>query len=206
MSNELITYIDQQEHLFVTSTKDVNWASEKQFAIQILAGNDYLARIANGNKVSLQSAIVNVAHIGISLNPALKHAYLVPRKGAICLDVGYMGLLHLAVSSGVVRWGQSKLVYANDTYTSAGLDEAPNHEYSAFGDRGDVIGVYCTVKTIDGDFLTEEMSISDIHDIRNRSEAYKAYLKKGTACPWTTDPGEMIKKTVLKRAQKYWPK
>jgi recombination protein RecT len=53
-------------------------------------------------------------------------------------------------------------VYSADTYESNGLDSAPTHKYNAFGERGDVVGGYCTVKTADGDYLTEEMSLAEI--------------------------------------------
>lgn len=202
MSN-LVQYISEQEGLFlpVLSDESVKWEKEKQFAIQALTANDYLAKIATNNTTSLQNAIINIASIGISLNPALKHAYLVPRKGGVCLDLSYMGLLHLAQSSGVILWGQCKIVRANDTYQNQGLSKEPSHLANTFGDRGDIVGAYCTVKTIDGDYLTEEMNIAEIYEIRARSEAFK----KGNG-PWKTDEGEMIKKTVVKRAYKYWPK
>tara|TARA_R110000803_G_scaffold205512_1_gene272219 strand:+ start:37 stop:870 length:834 start_codon:yes stop_codon:yes gene_type:complete len=202
MSN-LIEYISNQESLFlpVLSDESVVWEKEKQFAIQAIQANSYLAGIAEKNQASLQNAIVNIASIGISLNPALKHAYLVPRKGGVCLDLSYMGLLHLAQSSGVILWGQCKIVRANDTYQNQGLSKEPSHLSNTFGDRGGIVGAYCTVKTIDGDYLTEEMSIAEIFDIRARSEAFK----KGNG-PWKTDEGEMIRKTVVKRAYKYWPK
>ena len=205
MSNfNVVEYVSQQEGLFlpVISDESVTWEKEKQFAIQALQSNDYLARIAGQKPVTLQNALINIASIGISLNPALKHAYLVPRKGGVCLDVGYMGLLHLAQSSGVILWGQSKLVYSNDTYENNGLSKEPTHKTNPFGDRGNVVGVYCTVKTIDGDYLTDEMSISDVYAIRDRSDGFKS----GKASPWKTDEGEMIRKTVVKRAYKYWPK
>ena len=200
----VIEYVAEQESLFVPVISDssILWEKEKQFAIQVFTGNDYMTKIAKQNPASLQNAIINIASIGISLNPAVKHAYLVPRKGAICLDVSYMGLLHIAQSSGVMLWGQSKLVRANDTYKNIGLDKSPIHEVNTFGDRGEIIGVYCTIKTVDGDFLTEEMNIEEVHEIRNRSEAWKS----GKMCPWKSDEGEMIRKTVVKRAYKYWPK
>ena len=199
----VIEYISQQEGLFLPALSDdsVVWEKEKQFAIQAMNNNDYLKKIAESNQASLQSAIINLASIGISLNPALKHAYLVPRKGGVCLDLSYMGLLHLAQSSGVILWGQCKIVRANDTYQNQGLSKEPSHLSNTFGDRGDIVGAYCTVKTIDGDYLTEEMSIAEIFDIRARSEAFK----RGNG-PWKTDEGEMIRKTVVKRAYKYWPK
>lgn len=205
MSNfNIVEYVTEQEGLFLPAVSDdsVLWEQEKQFAIQALMSNDYLATIAESKPATLQNAIINIASIGISLNPALKHAYLVPRKGGVCLDLSYMGLLHLAQSSGVILWGQCKLVCANDTYQNAGLSKEPSHISNTFGDRGDIVGAYCTVKTVDGDFLTEEMNIAEIYDIRGRSESFK---KKGTG-PWITDEGEMIRKTVVKRAYKYWPK
>lgn len=207
--SDLVQYINDQREFFepVISHKDITWEVEKQFAIQAITKSDYIAQVAMKNKASLQNALINVAAIGISLNPALKHAYLIPRKGEICLDIGYMGLLHLAQSSGVILWGQSKLVYENDNYVNKGIDKSPSHEFKAFGDRGKIIGCYCTVKTIDGDFLTEEMSIDDVYKIRGRSEGYKAYLKDNRKNSiWVTDEGEMIRKTGVKRAYKYWPK
>ena len=199
----VVEYVSAQESLFlpVVSDESVTWEKEKQFAIQALQANDYLSKIAASKPATLQNAIINIASIGISLNPALKHAYLVPRKGGVCLDLSYMGLLHLAQSSGVILWGQCKVVRANDTYQNAGLSKEPTHLANTFGDRGDIVGAYCTVKTVDGDFLTEEMNITEIFEIRERSEAYKR--KSG---PWKTDEGEMIRKTVVKRAYKYWPK
>lgn len=201
--SDLVQYINEQQPLFESALtcNEITWGVEKQFAIQALSANDYLFGIAKNNTASLQNSLINIAAIGISLNPVLKHAYLIPRKGKVCLDIGYMGLLHLAQSSGVILWGQSKLVYANDTYTNKGIDKAPSHEFNAFGNRGAVVGGYCTVKTVDGDFLTEEMSIDEIYAIRARSESYKK--KSG---PWMTDEGEMSRKTIVKRAYKYWPK
>lgn len=193
----------QQQHFESVAPKDINFAKEAEFAVQILQGNSYSARVAMQNQQSLVAAIRNVAAIGISLNPAAKHAYLVPRGGKICLDVGYLGLLHIATESGSILWAQCKIVYANDNYRSNGVDKAPTHEYSPFtNNRGEPVGAYCVAKTHDGSFLTEEMDINAIHAIRARSESFK----KGGASPWGTDYGEMVRKTVIKRAYKYWPK
>ena len=163
MSN-IVEFVKQQEPLFcgALTEQTVTWAKESQFAIQYFQKNDFLAKTALSNPTSAQNAIINVAAIGITLNPASKLAYLVPRDGMVCLDISYMGLLHIAMESGVISWGQAKLVHANDTYESNGLDKAPTHKYNAFGDRGDIVGVYCTVKTPAGDYLTEEMSLAEI--------------------------------------------
>ena len=196
----IVEFVNKQEQFFtpVVADESINWGKESQFAIQAFQKNDYLAKIATSNPTSAQNAIINVAAIGITLNPASKLAYLVPRDGGVCLDISYMGLLHIAQQAGSILWGQCKLVHANDTYESNGLDKAPTHKYQAFGERGSIIGGYCTVKTPDGDYLTEEMSLADIKKVAATSKA-----KKG---PWQTFWEEMARKTIVKRASKYWPK
>jgi recombination protein RecT len=62
------------------------------------------------------------------------------------------------------------------------------------------------VKTGDGDYLTHAMAIEDVHAIRDRSSAWKAWISKKKSCPWVTDEGEMVKKTCIKQAYKYWPR
>lgn len=198
--------VNQQESFFnnAVGTNAVEWAKESQFAIQALGNNDYLFKAAAQAPASLQNAIINVAAIGISLNPANKHAYLVPRsnkKGqppVVCLDISYQGLMHLATQSGAIEWGQAKIVYENDHYENNGIDQAPTHKQKTFGDKGSIVGVYCTVKTASGDYLTEEMDVAAIDKVRNASSAANG--------PWKTWPEEMMRKTVVKRASKYWPK
>lgn len=198
MSFDLIQFVKEQEPLFVGALTDqsLTWAKECQFAIQLFQRNQKLAETAIANPTSAQNAIINVAAVGISLNPASKLAYLVPRDGMVCLDISYMGLLHIAQSAGVIKWGQCKLVHAGDDYETLGLDKAPAHKYNPFAtpdDRGAVIGGYCTVKTADGDYLTEEMSLAEIEEIRKVSKAGTS--PKG---PWVNFWSEMARKTIVR--------
>lgn len=197
---DVVGFVGSQVSLFTQALSDnsITWQKEQQFAIQAFQKNDYLAKVAMANPSSAQNAIINVAAIGITLNPAAKLAYLVPRDGGVHLDISYMGLLHLAQVSGAIQWGQCKLVHASDTYESNGLDKAPTHRYNAFGDRGTVVGGYCTVKTAQGDYLTEEMSLAEIKQVEASSKA-----KNG---PWQKWWDEMARKTIVKRASKYWPR
>lgn len=180
----------------------VQWEAECNYAIQQIYKNDFAIKTAQRDPVSVQNAVRNVAAIGLTLNPAHKRAYLVPRDGKIQLEVSYMGLMHLAQDTGSIMWAQAKIVHENDTYENRGASAEPLHTYSPFGERGNPVGAYCVVKTADGDYLTHEMPIADIYAIRDRSMAWK----KGQSGPWKTDEKEMIKKTVVKQASKYWPK
>lgn len=213
MSNQ-ITTIDQLVYsvqpMFesVQVDKGIGFAREAEFAIQILSGSDYAMQVAMNNKQSVADAITNISAIGITLNPAEKKAYLVPRKGGICLAISHIGLLHLAIESGSIRWGQARLVYEKDHFELNGLDKQPTHTFQPFSkDRGEIVGVYVSVKTADGDYLTEAMSTEEVNAIRDRSDAWKAWVgPKKKSCPWVTDWGEMAKKTAVHRGHKYWPK
>jgi recombination protein RecT len=214
MSTDLVSVVHEQRERFdvVRVDKTMEFEREAGFALQIMQASDYLMTVARENPDSLRNAVTNVAAFGVTLNPAQKFAYLVPRKvggkRAICLDVSYMGLMYVAQSCGAILWGQAVVVREKDTFELQGLDQQPIHKYAPFSaDRGNIIGVYCVVKTAGGDYLTHPMKLSDVHAIRDRSDAWKAYKRDSTkTCPWVTDEVEMIKKTCVKQASKYWPK
>lgn len=222
-------------HKLIDKTKDrflalapgsMKYDAEKGYAIQLLENNDYLFRVANENPSSFLQAVTNVAAIGLSLNPAKKQAYLIPRNcyagkdnrgkpkyvSKVFLEPSYMGLCDLATMSGSIKWVQAFCVYANDTFTDNGPGEKPTHVYQAFASkeqRGDFVGVYCVAKTDDGDYLTTVMPKEAVLSIRDRSESYKKWIEKeqkGNGGPWVTDFEEQAKKTVIRRGFKTWPK
>jgi len=178
----------------------VVYEKEAAFAMQILEANKYLAGM---NVNSIANAIKNVALCGITLNPAMKLAYLVPRDGRACLDISYMGLIKIATDSGSVVSVSCHLVHENDFFeVEHGTQERVTHKPKPFAPRGKIIGVYCIANLAAGGVQVETMSMEDVAAIRARSKAFTS----GKSCPWTTDTGEMIRKTCVKRASKYWPK
>ena len=198
-------YALRENFTTVAVDRDINFDKEAGFALQILGASDFMMSAAMGNRQSVENAITNIAAIGISLNPAKKQAYLVPRKGVICLDISYIGLIDLAVKSGSILWAQANIVREHDNFIVNGFDKPPTHGHDPFAGaavRGPIKGAYVVVKTADGEYLTHTMDIESIYSVRDRSEAGK----KGKSGPWATDEGEMIKKTVVKQAYKYWPK
>ena len=191
----------------VLADRSINFEREAGFALQAITASDYIMGVARGNRQSIVNAVTNIAAIGISLNPAKKQAYLVPRDGKICLDISYMGLMDLAMATGSVQWAQAAIVHEADGFTLNGYDRPPTHEFNPFAkDRGEPIGVYVVVKTADGAYLTHTMTTDAVNAIRDRSSAWRAWMTKKKSCPWVTDWAEMAKKTVVKQAYKYWPK
>jgi recombination protein RecT len=176
---------------------NVSWDKEQIYVGQLMRKSEALQRCP---PQSIFAAVVNVATVGLSLNPALGLAYLVPRDGQCCLDVSYRGLVQLATDSGAIRYVRADVVYENDDFTWCGLDERPEHKFKAFSkDRGSPVGVYCYAKTSDGDILSGMMSFDEV-------EAIRAISKAKNSPAWGKHWGEMAKKVLIKREQKLWPK
>lgn len=184
----------------VANNPSVDWETESMFAYQMVSANSYIMDIARKNRESVKNAVINVAAVGLTLNPATHYAYLVPRGGGICLDISYRGLIKIATDSGSIKWAKAELVYENDGFTYHGPTQMPEHDANPFSkERGNIIGVYCVAKTHDGDFLVETMTNDELNKIRDEASAA---AQKG---PWKTYEGEMKKKCCIKRAQKTWP-
>lgn len=184
----------------------VNFEKEQTFAIQLLKDSDYLCQVAYQNKDSLKMAVINVAAIGLSLNPVAKLAYLVPRDGKVCLDISWMGYVQLAVDANSIRFAKAEVVYEKDVFIYQGLGKEPKHEFNPFQDRGKIVGAYCVAVTHRDDYLTTMMPIDEIYSIRDRySKSWQSHVRDKKKSPWASDEGEMLRKTVTRRAYKSWP-
>ena len=185
------------EQIAAEQNNKMVWAKESGFAMQAIEASDYLQKCPIE---SFKRAIVNVASIGLSLNPAEKLAYLVPRDGKACLDISYRGLVKIATDSGSIVWAKAMLVHEEDNFEFTGVDTKPIHIFPAFAkpeDRGPIIGGYSIAKLHNGDYLVDSMTIAELDEIRDTSKA-----KNG---PWKTWPNEMKKKSLLRRGSKSWP-
>ena len=192
----------------------VNWEKESMFALQALVRNTLLQKC---EPHSIRDAVINIASIGLSLNPALKHCALIPRynnqlKLYEChCDPMYQGLIAIATDGGAVISIRADVVREMDRedrrfWYRSGSDPHLHHEPDPFmkeKDRGEVIGAYAIAEITGSKFPhITFMSIEEIENVRDKSELWKKH-KKG---PWKDWFVEMAKKTVIKRAQKTWPK
>lgn len=211
--SELINFIETScKDTFNEIKYDQKMKLEREavFATQLLSDNEYALGVARGNKQSLIDAVNNVAAIGLSLNPSLKYCYLVPRRVGkvtkICLDISYQGFMKLLTDSANIEHFVSDIVYENDTFELTGMTTQPIHKCNPFSkERENIVGAYCVAKTYTGDYLTTTMQIDEIFQIRNSSESYKNESSRKYS-PWVRYEGEMIKKTVIRRAYKMLPK
>jgi len=193
---------------FVSLSSEKKFNNEVAFAVQILKNNPFLQRMS---VESVLQSVLNVSQTGLSLNPVLNYAYLVPHKGKCVLYPGYQGLVKLATDTGSVTSIEVNLIYEGDEIEldlSSDKKVSKHVPYLFTGkDKGKIIGGYSLANLPDGSKHVELMSAKDIEDIREYSESYKGDKNKGTTySPWNTSESEMYRKTVLKRHFKYLPK
>jgi len=181
---------------------------EASFAIQIVNSNSYLQM---ASPATIAKALFNMALTDLSLNPILKLAYITPRKNKdgeweAILMPSYQGLVKLIADTGSVSNIYAYIVYEGDIYEEIlGTEVEIKHVRKKKSKT--ITDVYAVAILPDGKKLVETMSADEVHEIRSRSDSYRAYAAgKVKTCVWVSDPGEMFRKTVIKRISKYIPK
>lgn len=211
MSTTELTVIEKAKDVIAQAEKDftavenlkLSFQKEMGFAIQILEKNKYLTGLALANPADLRTAIYNVALTGLSLNPVLKHGYIMPRGGKIIFEPSYMGLTEVLIQAGTITQLWAYLVYEADSIHIE-LGATPNiiHTQNIMKSRGRIVGAYAVAVLPSGARQFEIMTYEQLMKIKARSESVKA----GKGSPWDNDEEEMICKTVVRRIFKKLPK
>ncbi|WP_424571922.1 recombinase RecT [Weissella soli] len=150
-------------------------------------------------KATLSSIIVEATKasaLGLSLLPSMGEAYLVPYKGAAQFQLGYKGLIQLAMRSGQMKAFGAVPVYEGenpkwDKYTQELIHEGE--------ETGQVVGYYAFFELVTGFRKAEYWSKKRVEDHKNK-------FSKSKSGPWSTDFEAMALKTVLKSILQYAPK
>lgn len=204
----------QTDWVAQSGLSEAEFHKEVSFAIQHIHKNPYLKQCT---PVSFLRAVINLAQVGLTLNPISKLAYLVPRYNTkekaleCCLEPDYRGLVKLLTDAGSVKSVAVNLIHEGDQID---IDMATEQKvmkhvphFLTGKPKGKILGVYSLAILPDNSRHIEPMSYPDIMEIRDRSESYKAFADgKVKSCIWVSDEGEMCRKTVLKRHTKYLPK
>lgn len=180
---------------------------EALFAMQSLLANDYLASCALNNPISFKLAMAQIATAGLTLNPSMGLAYLVPREGKVIADISYRGLMKIATDSRAVNLIVAEAVYSHDRFIYRGSNAEPVHDFDPFmtkAERGEFRGVYVKAYLTMGTLLVRAVSAEEVYAARDLSSAW-ASGRTGKRGPWETHFLPMALKTGVKIARKFWP-
>lgn len=155
------------------------------------------------DQTSFLAAIMQSAQLGVEPNTGLGQAYLIPYGKQVQFQLGYKGLIDLAVRSGQYKAIYAHEVYADDEFEfSYGLVKDLIHKPAAIP-SGEPIGYYAVYHLQNGgyDFVYWTKERIDHH-----AQKFSQAVQKGWTSPWKTNYDAMAKKTVLKEVLKYAPK
>ena len=194
----------------------MNFDREKMFMLQLIQKNPYLLKCTAD---SFYNALINVTATGLTLNPLMQQAHLVPRAGKVCLDPDYKGLITIMISSGIVKDVFAHVVYANDEWEYDAMSETVvkfnpywNRTDQKFTSPGEEVCTFCCVVNPDNTRKYRVMPIHRVNEIMEGTEAYKSHLKRVAKGEYSTtmwqgvNRPDMVKKTVIRQMWKFIPK
>jgi len=176
-------------------------------AVVAAVGNN--PKLLECDRGSLIKSCIQAAELGLSLNPTLGECDILSvydkQRGSVAqFRPRYMGLMKLARQSGEVLKIEAEIVRENDEFLfQKGGDPRIDHRIK-LSNRGEMIGAYCVWTLKNGEKQFEVMDRDQITAIRDRSSAKNRDGK--IVGPWASDPEEMWRKTVVRRASKYMPR
>jgi len=156
---------------------------------------------------SFVTAVITGAEVGLPIDGKLGYAIpyenkaLSKREKRLVKEAkfmpSYVGLIQIAKRSGQIKNAFTDLIYSEDDFRYGRMgDKAVLEHWPALDSRGDVRGAYAVITFPDGTWVAEVMNFDQLMAVRARSKA------KDNDAPWQTFPGEMMRKSVLKRGLK----
>ena len=158
---------------------------------------------ADVSETSLLLFCYGCARLGLVPDPVLGHVYPVPFKGQVTLIPGYRGYIELARRSGKIGSIHVDLVYLGEPFRHWITRDGPQLEHEPGLDRPEdprkgCVAAYC-LADVRGSWPQITVIPRNVIDKVDRSGENRG----GNI--WRDHWGEMAKKTVVRRASKFWP-
>lgn len=170
--------------------QEVLKGNEKQFTtslLSIVTNNSLLSRASNE---SIMTAAMKAAVLNLPIEPSLGFAYIVPYKQDAQFQLGYKGLIQLAIRSGQFKSINAGTVYKAQFKCYDPLFETLDVDFTQPADE--VHGYFATFELING---FKKL----VYWTKEQAEAHgKRFSKTYSRGPWATDFDSMAKKTALK--------
>ena len=215
MANEVVKQQQTLQQLMnsgavVKKMNDVLGSEKKasSFISSVISVSQNNKLLRNAEPMSILSSAMVAATLDLPVVPTLGMAYLVPYKGVCSFQIGYKGILELAMRSGEFRNIIDEVVYDGQLVKKNKFtgEYVFDEDSIKLDDKGQAkpVGVMARFDLINGYSKTIYWSLEEIEAHAKRfSQAYRS----GYDSPWKSDFWQMAKKTVLKSLlNKYAPK
>lgn len=167
---------------------------EIQSVLAVVAASE---RLQQCSPESIAMAAYHAASLGLSVNPNLGLAYLVPRwngktkKNECSFQISYRGHRNKVLETGYVQALEAYLVYDKDKFAyQLGSKPVIHHEPCLEENRGEVKLIYAIARIGNNNWIAKVMTKKDI-------EEHRKFSQSPTNGPWVTHWNQMALKTVI---------
>ena len=190
LTNELTSQID-------ALPRDFNITRFVNNSLALLNGNDVLIKFMREHGTDqIKVGLLRGAYLGLDFMNG--EAYLVPYGATLNFMPSYKGMVKLCTKYATrpINTIYAKVVKEGDEFVEEIVNGQPSITFrpKAFN-NGKMVGVFAVCLYKDGGMVYEVMSSADVEMCRKSSKA-------SNSPAWRSYPGEMAKKTVLRRLAK----
>lgn len=175
---------------------EVMGSNSKSFITSLLNVTSQNKLLANADPKSIMQSAMVAATLDLPIEPSLGFAYIVPYKQEAQFQLGYKGLIQLALRSGQVTGLNSGQIYAEQFVSFNPLSEALEIDPDAIPDESkNPVGYFAYMKLSNGFEKTIYWSYEKVHAHGKKYSKSFGY----NSSPWKSDFDAMAQKTVLKK-------
>mgnify|MGYP000869107061 FL=1 len=128
---------------------EVTNGSGKQFVASLLSIVNNNRLLAKATNETIMTSAMKAAVLNLPIEPSLGFAYIVPYKGQAQFQIGYKGLIQLAIRSGQIKNINSGIIYASQFKSYDPLFENLEVDFSQPA-TGEVAGYFASLELTNG--------------------------------------------------------
>lgn len=164
--------------------------------LELYTSDSYLQQ-CNPKDVCLEA--LKLAALKLPISKSLGFAYIIPFKGKAQAQIGYKGLIQLAIRSGAYLHISADYIHEGELVS---CDKVTGKLVLNEGDFDDkpIVGYFAHLKLVNG---FEKSMYWTVEKVEAHAKKFSQGFQKGSAI-WKTNFHEMAKKTVLKNLLSHW--
>lgn len=190
--NELVSKL--QSPAIKAKIEEVIGAKANGFTASLLSVVTNNKLLANADFNSIYTSAMKAATLDLPIEPSLGFAYIVPYKNEAQFQIGYKGLIQLALRSGKVVGLNAGEVYEEQFISFDPLFEKLEVDFTQKVKSDKPVGYFATLELSNG---FKKLIYRTREDIEKHGKKYSKSFSKGFS-PWQSDFDAMAKKTVIK--------